>query len=558
MTKTFKRVVSASVASLLVISALAGCGKESQPIDVENPTVEILSKAFNASSAGSDSPVVQELESYLAGQMGVNDLTLNIKWAPSATYNEKAVTTMGSGVYPHAMLVSSRNSSVIVAARRGIFWEITDAFAEDSPYENLKQASPLINRNISIDGGNYGIYRSRELGRAGISIRKDWLDKLGEPIPETLEDFDRVMRRFSEEDPDGNGENDTYGMIISTYLAGPLDNLALWNGAPNGWGIDPKTEMLVPSFMFDQYVGAMDMIKGWYDKKYINQNMASLADSKWNDDFLNGNAGIIIDVADRARRLAANIEELNDDDHPKSKGAVVDVFGYVKKDENTPKRTLPTTGYDSFYVLPKPALPSEEQRNFMLGVMDHLNDKVAVDLMNYGIEGTHYNVVPGVDSATGKNVLYAEKVNDTALQGQINDLNQLSMGIVSFEDGFATKYSADAAIVAEKVNAVYADNKLWAVSNPAEPYVSPTYTRRGTTLDDIMANAKAKYCSGNISLDQYKEEIQRWLNMGGYDVIAEMNESFALDTVAQEEKAAMLEDANARGVGVLEGLNYQR
>ena len=551
MTKTFKRVVCTSVAGLMIIGALAGCGKETQPIDTQNPTVEILSKAFNANSAGADSPVVQELEKYLADQMGVGSLSLNIKWAPSATYNEKAVTTMGSGVYPHAMLVSSRNSSVIVAARNNIFWNITDAFDENSPYENLKQSSELINRNISIDGENYGIYRARELGRAGISIRKDWLDNLGESQPETLEDFDRIMKRFKEDDPDGNGQDDTYGMIISTYLAGPLDNLALWNGAPNAWGLDPETGMLAPSFMFDQYIEAMDMIHDWYNKGYINQNMASLPDGKWNEDFLNGKAGIIIDVADRARRLAQNITEL-------TPGAVVDVFGYVKKDADTVARTLPTTGYDSFYVLPVPALPTEEQRDFMLGVMDHLNDKEAVDLMNYGIEGTHYNVVPGVDSATGKNVLYAEKVDDSALQAQINDLNQLSMGIVSFENGFSTKYNADAAIVAEKVNAVYADNKIWAVANPAEPYVSPTYTRRGTTLDDIMANAKAQYCAGNISLDQYKNEIQRWLDMGGYDVIAEMNESYSLDTAAQEEKAAMLEDVQTRGVSVLDGLKYSR
>ena len=544
MTKTLKRVVCASVASLMLIGALAGCGKQTQPIDGENPTIDILCKAFNATSAGAGSPVVQELENYLAEKMGVNSLTLNLKWAPSATYNEKTVTTMGSGVYPHAMLVSTRNSSVIVAARKGIFWNITDAFAPDSPYENLKQSSELINRNISIDGDNYGIYRSRELGRAGISIRKDWLDKLGEPIPETLEDLDRVMRRFTEEDPDGNGVDDTYGMIISTYLQGPLDNLALWNGAPNAWGIDPATGKLAPSFMFDQYIEAMDMIHDWYSKGYINQNMASLPDGKWNEDFLNGKAGIIIDVADRSRRLAQNIVEVEGQEN-----AVVDVFGYVKKDAESPKRTLPTTGYDSFYVLPTPALPTEEQRNFMLGVMDHLNDLEAVNMMNYGIEGVHYNVVDGS---------YAEKVDDSALQAQINDLNQLSMGIVSFENGFKTKYNDSAAVVAEKVDAVYADNKLWAVANPAEPYVSPTQTRRGTTLDDIMANAKAKYCVGQISLDAYKTEIQRWLDMGGYDVVDEINSSFDVDTVAQETKQSMIDDANQRGVKIVDGISYSR
>ena len=364
MTKTFKRVVYVSAAAIMLASALAGCGKQTQPIDVSNPSIDILCKSFNASSADNSSPVVQELEKYLAGQMGVDNLTLNIKWAPSATYREKTVTTLGSGVYPHAMLGGTRNSSVIVAARKGIFWDITSAFDDDSKYTNLKQASKLVNKNISIDGKNYGIYRARELGRAGVTIRKDWLDKLGEPIPETMEDFDRIMRRFTEDDPDGNGENDTYGMIISTYLQGPLENLAIWSGSPNGWGIDPASGELRPSFMFTEYVSAMDKINEWYSKGYINQNMASLPDGQWNQDFLNGKAGIIIDVADRARRVAGNIVELDPN-------AVVDVFGYVKRDANTPARTLPTTGYDSFYVLPTPSLPTEENLDFMLGIMDH-------------------------------------------------------------------------------------------------------------------------------------------------------------------------------------------
>lgn len=512
MTKTLKRVVSASVAVLMLATALAGCGKQTQPINANNPSVDIMSKSFNANSAGSDSQVVQALEDYLAKSMGTSSFNLNLKWAPSATYNEKTVTAMGSGVYPHAMLVSTRNSSVIVAARKSIFWDITDAFSADSPFPNLKQASPLVNKNISIDGRNFGIYRARELGRAGVSIRKDWLDRLGEPIPETIDDLKRVMERFTKEDPDGNGvDGDTYGMIITNYLSGPLDNLAIWMGAPNAWGLNEETGQLEPSFMFDEYIAAMDLIKDWYQKGYVNTNLVSMPSDKWNEQFLNGKAGIIIDVADRARRLAQNIEKMDPN-------AVVDVFGYVKKDANTEPRTLPTTGYDSFYVIPTVSVPTEDQRDFVLRTMDHLNDEEAVNLMNYGIKGIHYTV----DENN-----YVTKTEDKALLAEYNDLNQLSMGIVSYPDGLKTKYTVP---VAEKIDQVYADNKNWAVANPAEPYVSPTYARRATSLDSIMSAAKMQYCTGGITLDQYKAEIERWKNMGGSDVIKEINESYAMDS----------------------------
>lgn len=540
MTKAFKRAVAVSAATVMLITALASCGKQTQPINTSNPTVEILCKAFNATSADNTSPVLQEVEKYLAGELGVDNVTMNIKWAPNATYAEKVVTTMGSGIYPHAMLVSERNSSVIVAARKGVFWDITDAFDENSPYENLKQSDKRVNKNISIDGRNFGIYRTRELGRAGVSIRKDWLDRLGESIPETLEDLDRVMRRFSTEDPDGNGvDGDTYGMIVTTYIDGPLENLAIWNGAPNGWGLNESTGQLEPSFMFPEYMEAMDLLKKWYDSGYINSNMSSMPSDKWDEQFLNGEAGIIIDVADRARRLAQNIAKVDVKEHPKAAGADVDVFGYVKKDAASEPRTLPTKGYDSFYVIPKTSVTDEEQLDFMLQLMDHLNDEKAVDLMNNGIEGRHYTIdeegylnkiafkAKDSDPDDVKAEMKAKQEEQDKKNAELNDLNQLSMGIVSYPDGIKTRYSVP---VAAKIEKVYEDNRNWTVSNPAEPYVSPTNVRRGVNLTEILTNAKIQYITGTITKEEYLKQIERWKSMGGSNVIEEINESYRQDT----------------------------
>lgn len=43
-------------------------------------------------------------------------------------------------------------------------------------------------------------------------LRGDWLDKLGvTELPYKLDDFVNLMYRFTNDDPDGNGENDTFG-----------------------------------------------------------------------------------------------------------------------------------------------------------------------------------------------------------------------------------------------------------------------------------------------------------------------------------------------------------
>lgn len=48
----------------------------------------------------------------------------------------------------------------------------------------------------------------------GFGARKSWLDKVGEGFPETWEDVRRISKKFIEEDPDGNGKDDTFGLAL--------------------------------------------------------------------------------------------------------------------------------------------------------------------------------------------------------------------------------------------------------------------------------------------------------------------------------------------------------
>lgn len=500
MTQTWKKVAAVSIAAVMLAGSLAGCGEKTSSIDHENPVLKVQTKAFKADSAANDSPVVQALNDYLGAK-------LEFTWVPNTSYDEKVTTAMAAGEYPHIMLVGARSSSVIQASRDGAFWDLTDKLTDASKYPNLAKTNSVVNHNISIDGHVYGIYRSRELGRAGVTIRKDWLDKLNLEIPTTIEEFSNVLRAFTEDDPDGNGVKDTYGMIVTDYLDGPLNNLAIWMGAPNGWGLDENGE-LKPAFMFDEWKETLKLMKSWYDAGYINADMATYSSDKWNEQFLSGQAGVIIDVADRARRVAQNIADLNPN-------AVVDVFGFVKKDADSDPRTLPTTGYDGYFVIPKASVATEEDLDLVLSVLDKANDAEAENLMNYGLEGVHYTI-----DEEG----YAVKEEDESLQKEYNDLNQFAMNIVG--EGLTTRYTVE---VAKKTDEVYEENRKWVVANPVEPYISETYSTKGPQLDAIMAEANTKFIVGQITEEEWDAQVQRWLSQGGQGVIDDYNESYKAD-----------------------------
>lgn len=502
MTNTWKKIVASSLASLMLVGALAGCGGGSKSIDPENPEITIMTKAFNADSAAPGTPVITALEEFVGSK-------LNIQWIPSTGYDEKVTAAMGSGEYPHVMLIGSRSSSVIQNSRAGTFWEITDKLTDAAKFPNLAQTNPMINHNISIDGKVYGVYRARTFGRAGVTIRKDWLDNVGLSMPTTIDELYEVLKAFKEKDPDKNGQDDTFGMIVTNYLDGPLNNVAIWMGAPNQWGVNEETGELEPMFATQEFIDALDFYKKCYAEGLINQDMATYSSDDWNEQFLQSKAGVIIDVADRARRLAQNMQEAVPE-------AVVDVFGYVKRDASAENRTLPTTGYDGYYVFPKQSVASEDDLDFVLGVMDKCNEQEALNLMNYGIEGTHYTL-----DENG----YVVKTQDESLLKQVNDLNQFSTGIIATERSVA--YTTE---VAKTVQDVYEDNENWAVANPAEPYVSDTYSTKGPQLDAIMSEANTKYIVGQITLDEWKAQLERWRTQGGNDVIKEMNEAYKADT----------------------------
>lgn len=56
-----------------------------------------------------------------------------------------------------------------------------------------------------------------EAGYMTTIIRKDWLDKLGLEVPKTLDEYVNVLRAFTFNDPDDNGQKDTYGFSGDNY-----------------------------------------------------------------------------------------------------------------------------------------------------------------------------------------------------------------------------------------------------------------------------------------------------------------------------------------------------
>ena len=130
----------------------------------------------------------------------------------------KLAAAIMSGEYPD--IIKTGSNGYVNYVYGGVIADITDVldeYASDELKEYLNADGGLAMSCLKVDGRLYGLPKmSSSYGSVSLMfIRKDWLDRLGLEVPTTMEELKEVAHAFTYDDPDGNGENDTYGLAIS-------------------------------------------------------------------------------------------------------------------------------------------------------------------------------------------------------------------------------------------------------------------------------------------------------------------------------------------------------
>ncbi|MEJ7839839.1 MAG: extracellular solute-binding protein [Thermomicrobiales bacterium] len=127
-----------------------------------------------------------------------------------------------------------------------------------------------------------------------ISIRQDWLDALGLEVPTTTEEFLQVMIAFTQQDPDGNGQNDTYGWsgsVDSLGQIGNFDSIFGAFGALGDWKLQDNT--LVPQASSEGRRLALDFIRQMNEAGVIDPDWTSQTGQDFQTKWKAGRVGIL-------------------------------------------------------------------------------------------------------------------------------------------------------------------------------------------------------------------------------------------------------------------------
>ncbi|NUT33113.1 MAG: extracellular solute-binding protein [Hamadaea sp.] len=504
---TRRRYLAVGLA-LATALGVAACGDDPEQQSLDKLTV--MTRLFG--TAPDPNGELQKAVEKVAGKK------LDITWVPNADYGDKTNVVLASNNIPDVMAVDEKSPGFVKAAQAGAFWDLTGKLDK---YPNLKPSNEQTARNSSINGKTYGIYRIRPLLRSAIVIRKDWLAKVGLKQPETVDDLYTIAKAFTEQDPDGNGKKDTYGLIIPKWpgnyaSSSPYDVIETWFGAPNGWG--ERNGKLVPGFDTEEFYTANRWLKKWVDEGLINKDFATLDSANWNDPFVQGKGGIIIDVNVRANQLIDLFKQKTPNDFDK-----VVLVGNLKRSDGQ-KFSAPFTGYNNVLAISKQRVRTEAQLDEVLTTLDKLQSKEGSALLSNGIEGRNYKVENGKAVLINQDDPQIKVIQNDVDKAFIQLGTRASVGIGQYAPKYPDEVSQKLYDLREPL--MLEDLKT-AVHNPALAVISPTLVEKGATLNLIIPDARIKYLSGAITEEQLRAEVKRWYDSGGTQVAQETNDLIA-------------------------------
>ena len=328
-----RRSVKKLICILLTGSMLlAGCGAsdagstktEAVPASAEEG-MEAQSTAANDGTEGAaevsgEGPIVDEKVTYtLACQLSPNwgnpadgefwkkleeETNVHIEWITylETEADEKFKLLIASGDYPDGFIgaLGGSDNDIVTYGSEGIYIPLNDLIDQYCPNfkRRVSEEYPDLMKMITCADGNiYGmpsvLYNPDIYNNT--FINKKWLDAVGADVPETTEEFEAVLKKFKEEDPNGNGEADEIPMTFMFSDWGASDHGPYFGAF--GYPLSPDYIMIDNKQV--KYLGAEESFKKgaeWLGKLYeeglVDRDIFTQDSSGMSANVSQGNVGV--------------------------------------------------------------------------------------------------------------------------------------------------------------------------------------------------------------------------------------------------------------------------
>lgn len=495
-----KRVLALIAAVTLLTGVMSGCGDKGNNLNADGK-LELTIMGFLTENAGSESQIQDKMYE-------MTNVQANLIQAPQASYGEKLNTTLASGNLPDIVYMYEDQMNLWI--EEGALLPLDDLIEKYAPnfMKNLREGDEkqLV---YPEDGKIYGLpYMLRLPAQRTMGVRKDWLDKLGLKAPDTIEELEKVLTAFK----DNASKLSDSAIIPYVGLIGPFYGLfdIQQSGDQNMW-TENKDGKLVTYFEHDNYRQCLELLNRFYENGLIDPEFMT----RNNDEasvynlFNAGTAGMGFVYSTRLSEITGNLQT-------EDKNALFDFMPPVTGISGQKK----IDGRDVFGIRGCITIAAEDKVKECLGFLDWAYSEEGERLLNYGIEGQHYDMVDG------KPVIRPEFNQgwvDIRKEGIVPTNMSYNRSLDAYNQ--CMFYGKDISELSELEKLTY---KAYYEN---ENYVVPKLKAMRTELSakkgtDIYANLKekeAKAILGTISIDEFFEELAKAKANGLDDLTKEMD-----------------------------------
>ncbi len=222
-----RKLLSVLLALVMVLTLMPFANAEDAPVKIS-----VAGYMFGPIDAEKD-VITPAVEKMLLEKHGIN-VDIEVEYIEYANYSEILAPRLAGETAPDVFLALSSNT-LDTYYDQGVIasWDI-DFFKENAPDVWAFVEAGGVNGDLASQFDMWLEYATKgdkmvvvpslkpdgNMPYKTLIYRGDWIEKLGvTELPKTVDDFVDLMYAFTNDDPDGDGENDTYGMSLTGMKA---------------------------------------------------------------------------------------------------------------------------------------------------------------------------------------------------------------------------------------------------------------------------------------------------------------------------------------------------
>lgn len=525
-----KKLLALALCAALSMGMLSACGQSSTKSASGSSSA---SKAQDASvtykvfinkaaaevppDGGSAKKVLQER---WQKDLGITNTDYEVLLSNGSDYATKLNTMLAGGDIPDLFSVNASQLQSLVDS--GLVVPVDDYVAQ-MPHFNarLNDAAKINYDNFMIDGKHYGLSYTvvpgpvSGNGTRGLSVRTDWLQKLGLSMPTTLDELHTVLTAFTRNDPDGNGANDTYG--IGADKTEPFTEIfgafGVYMSSANG--INSWTERdgkLVHSTTLPETKQALALLRQWYSEGLIDPDKFVIEPKQAKDKFISGKIGI----------WATEVFLSNDARVAWKNNGTAGTCAFAPPPVGPDgKKGAAVTPVNNQAMVISANCAKNKDVGRLVKILDWMvndEDDGGLKLVEYGLEGTHYRY---------------DKAKDFVDQSLIKDYVEL------YREGYSTP-----------IRWITVTDRRWiapddpravdlTLSNADENVLMAKFDSTVPAMQDypdlyskLWNEYYTQIITGARSLDSFDEYVEKFYKQGGQELTDQVNQKWASNKAA--------------------------